>query len=264
MAMPLDLVLVRHGQSVGNVALDDAKAGRPTPPVAEQHSSRLWLLHGDGETQAKDAGTWLRENDLGHFDRYYCSPYVRAMQTAALLELPDAAWWLEPLLRERDRGFEYVAGKDEHAAVFPHSVRARKDDRFLWRPTAGESIPDVDLRMRSLLATMARELSERRVLCVTHEDAMDALRFRLERMTIDEWIHHNERDVEPIPNCGVLHYTRRNPDEPAEVLPKFGWVRLVDPSGRTGFDWRPILRRRFTNTELLEMVEASGTQVAGS
>lgn len=152
MAMPLDLELVRHGQSVGNVALHDAKAGRPTPPVAEQHSSRRWLLNATGEAQAEVAGAWLRQYGLGHFDRYYCSPYVRAMQTAALLELPDAEWCLEPLLRERDRGFEYVAGKEELATVFPHSARVRKDDRFLWRPTAGESIPDVDLRMRSLLA----------------------------------------------------------------------------------------------------------------
>ncbi|MDP9441319.1 MAG: histidine phosphatase family protein, partial [Actinomycetota bacterium] len=83
-------------------------------------------------------------------------------------------------MRERDRGYEYVAQTQELAAQFPHSARTRCDDRFLWRPAGGESIADVDLRLRQVLATLARELDGRRVICVTHEDAMDAMRFRLE------------------------------------------------------------------------------------
>lgn len=263
MAMPLDLVLVRHGESVGNAAIRDAKAGLPTPPADEQQSSRLWLLNATGEKQAEVTGAWMRENGLEGFDRHYCSPYVRAMQTAALLRLPDASWWLEPLLRERDRGYEFVANREELAGAFPHSVRGKKHDTFLWRPAGGESIADVDLRLRGVLSTLARELDGKRVVCVTHEDAMDALRFRLEKMTIAEWIDHNEQSVEPISNAAILHYSRLNPKDPSDILERFGWVRLVDISGRGGFDWRPIVRRRFTNEELLEMVAATGTQVAG-
>ncbi|HEX8770397.1 MAG TPA: phosphoglycerate mutase family protein [Acidimicrobiales bacterium] len=147
MAMPLDLVLIRHGESVGNAAIRDAKAGLPMPPADDQQSTRLWLLNATGERQAEATGAWMRENGLDRFDRYYCSPYVRTTQTAALLRLPDASWWLEPLLRERDRGYEYLANR-ELAGVFPHSARGRKHDIFLWRPTAGESIADVDLRLR--------------------------------------------------------------------------------------------------------------------
>jgi broad specificity phosphatase PhoE len=154
-----------------------------------------------------------------------------------------------------------VAAREELASAFPHSSRARKQDIFLWRPTAGESIADVDLRLRGVLSTLAREMEGKRVVCVTHEDAMDALRFRLEKMTIADWIDHSERSVEPIPNAGMLHYSRRNPEDPVDVQARFGWVRIVDPSGTGGFDWRPIVRRRFTNAELLEMVAASGTQV---
>lgn len=263
MAMPLHLVLVRHGESVGNAAIRDARAGFPTPPADEQHSSRLWLLNATGEKQAEDTGAWLRDNGLDRFDRYYCSPYVRAMQTAALLGLPGASWWLEPLLRERDRGYEYVANREELSDAFPHSARGKKQDIFLWRPTAGESIADVDQRLRGVLSTLARELDGKRVLCVTHEDAMDALRFRLEKMTVAEWIDHNQRSVEPISNAAVLQYSRQNPEDHGEVLERFGWVRLVDISGGGGFDWRPIVRRKFTNAELLEMVATTGTQVAG-
>lgn len=106
MAMPLDLVLVRHGESVGNEAIDAAKNGTPAAPPERQHSSRRWLLTDTGRHQAEAAGAWLGHQGLDRYDRHYCSPYVRTMQTAALLGLPDAAWWLEPLLRERDRGYE--------------------------------------------------------------------------------------------------------------------------------------------------------------
>lgn len=263
MAMPRDLVLVRHGESVGNIALADARAGRPTPPADKQHSSRRWVLSDRGKDQAKAAGVWLREHGLGTFDRAYCSPYVRTIQTAALLGLPDARWWLEPLLRERDRGYEYVASKAVLAEEFPHSRRTRRDDRFLWRPTGGESIPDVDLRLRQVLATLAREMDGERVICVTHEDAMDALRFRLEKMTISEYIELSEQDTEQIPNGGILHYTRQNPDDATDRQPKFGWFRLVDPDGSGGFPWREIERPRFTNEELMKMADEEGTQVAG-
>ena len=263
MAMPLDLVLVRHGESVGNAALADAKAGRSAPPARKQHSSRRWLLTPMGEEQAGRTGEWLRTNELDRFDRYYCSPYVRTMQTAAGLGLADAAWWLEPLLRERDRGYEYVATKEKLAEEFEHSHRSKRQDRFLWRPTGGESIADVDLRMRQVLATLAREMSGQQVICVSHEDAMDALRFRLEKMTIVGWIKLAEGELESIPNCGVLHYTRRNPPDSDHKAEKFAWVRLVDPTGPGGFDWREIKRPRFTNAELEAMVAEDGSQVSG-
>jgi len=260
--MPVDLVLVRHGESVGNAAIKMAKSGEEVAPAHRQHSSRRWVLTDTGQQQALAAGEWLRENGLANYDRYYSSPYVRTIQTAALLSLVDASWWLEPLLRERDRGFEVVSGEDERAATFPHSVRTRREDRFLWRPTGGESIPDVDLRLRQVLATLAREMDGQRVICVTHEDVMDALRFRLEKMTIEEWTELNESDTEPVGNGWILHYTRRNPDKSNEVLPKLGWFRLVNPSGGGGCSWRQIKRIRFTNAELRAMVLREGTPFA--
>ncbi len=50
------------------------------------------MLTDTGGRQAEAAGAWLREHGLDQYDRHYCSRYVRTMQTAALLGLPDAAW----------------------------------------------------------------------------------------------------------------------------------------------------------------------------
>ncbi len=259
--MPLDLLLVRHGQSEGNVALDAADEGdrRHITDEFRERNASDWRLSKAGRAQAKRAGRWIREwmakQAPSGFDRYYCSPYVRTMETAALLGLPDARWQLEALVRERDFGLWAAIPKPDIPAEFPLTHEQRERHKFLWRPESGESTADLDLRVRDVLASMAREMAGRQVICVTHEDTMRAFRFRLERMTITEWIQHGEDDLLDVPNCGILHYTRRRKD--GTVANKFDRVRLVDPSGDGGgWKWRKIQRRNFTNDELLEQVEA--------
>ena len=91
MALPMDLVLVRHGQSEGNIAKRRSEAGDNsafTPEFRKRHSSSLRLT-GRGRSQAQMAGIWLR-NEFPDFDRYLVSEYLRAMETAAHLSLPGA------------------------------------------------------------------------------------------------------------------------------------------------------------------------------
>jgi broad specificity phosphatase PhoE len=92
--LPIDLIFVRHGQSEGNVA---NKASRRadnhffTPEFRARHS-REFRLTDKGILQAKSAGEWLRANVPQPLDRFYVSDYIRAKETAALLELPQASW----------------------------------------------------------------------------------------------------------------------------------------------------------------------------
>src|ERR1700722_18361885 len=82
MAMPLDLVLIRHGESEGNVAFGKSRQGDDshfTPKFLTRHSSH-WRLTTRGAHQARCAGDWLRENVAESFDRYYVSEYLRAME----------------------------------------------------------------------------------------------------------------------------------------------------------------------------------------
>jgi len=126
-------------------------------------------------------------------------------------------------------------------------------DRFLRRPEGGgESTPDLDLRVREVLATLAREMTGLRVVCVTHEDVMWAFRYRLEKLTVQQWLDHREDESSDIPNCGILHYTRRTSD--GDVADKFARVRLVDPQAVVDAEWTPIERPRFTSDQLLDEV----------
>jgi NAD+ kinase len=83
-----------------------------TGAFLKRHSS-LWRLTDRGREQAETAGAWLREHTKtvhaaglptyqpspsasAHsptpIHRHYVSEYIRAMETAALMELPDAKW----------------------------------------------------------------------------------------------------------------------------------------------------------------------------
>ena len=255
--MPLDLFLVRHGQSEGNVVLQRSKKPNP-PPTPRGYAERdpsNYRLTDKGRAQAERAGRWIRAWMARHgveaFDRYYCSPFVRTRETAARLALPGAQWQLESLLRERDFGRWGGLGKSETNERFWHSTQLKERQKFLWRPEGGESTADLDMRAREVLATLAREQAGLRVVCVTHEDVMWAFRYRLEKMTIEQWLRHEDDDspASKIANCGILHFTRRT--EAGRVTEKFTRVRNVDPARPGHSRWRRISRPRYTDEQLL-------------
>lgn len=259
--MPRDLILVRHGESEGNAVLDAAKRGDKSLMTDEflARSAADYRLSPGGRVQADRAGGWIRdwmaEEGFDAFDRLYCSPFARACETAATLALHRAEWQLEPLLRERDWGLWEGLDKTATAERFPISTGQKVRNKFLWRPECGENTPDVDMRAREMLGTFARELPGRRVICVTHEDVMWAFRFRLEKLTVGQWLQHEASDKaeHQIVNCAVLHYTRVAED--GTVGAKFVRVRLVDPANPNAANtWRSIMRPTFTNDDLLEQV----------
>ena len=56
------------------------------------------------KAEDKEYQEWLKEKNLPHFDGHFVSTHVRALETAALLDLPDAEWEQDFQLRERDVG----------------------------------------------------------------------------------------------------------------------------------------------------------------
>jgi NAD+ kinase len=106
-APPIDLVLLRHGESEGNIAQDQSKLGDDSlwskDNFVNRHTSQ-YRLTDLGRKQAKAAGKYIRQHISKTFDRYYCSEYIRAMETASLLGMKGARWFCDFYLRERDKG----------------------------------------------------------------------------------------------------------------------------------------------------------------
>lgn len=250
--MPRDLILVRHGESEGNVALHTSKAGDDRWMVhegmKERHSS-WWRLTDAGVAQAVNAGTYIREHIAQEFDQYYVSSYTRAMETAALLDLPNADWVTDPRLRERERGYEDLLSSEERALLV-ESIAQRKSAPLYWRPVGGESIMDSVSRTRDLLGTFNRELDGKSVVCTCHGEVMESFLVAITRLTPRQFAVWSDDPAEKINNCQVWHFTRQMQGE-SVMAPRFTHWRSIDTITSHEGEWKAITRPRFSNEELL-------------
>jgi NAD+ kinase len=262
MTMPIDLVLVRHGESEGNRAFALAAEGdlryfSVGSPFLERHGSR-WRLTARGREQARAAGAWIKQHLGPYFDHYFASEYLRAMETAAHLELPDARWHCEIYLRERDWGKFDLMPNEQRRREYAEDVRRQGLDRFFWSPPDGESMATLCLRLDRVLQTLHRECSDKRVVVVCHGEVMWGFRVRLERISQGEYqrLDFSRDPLDKMHNGQVLHYTRRDP-ETGRVAPFVRWFRSVcpwDPS-RSRNEWQPVAPCGYSNEDLLAAVE---------
>lgn len=269
MTLPLNLVLVRHGESEGNVANRHSRKGDNHFFTAEhlaRHSSS-WRLTDRGTLQAKAAGRWLRENGHGTFERYYSSEYIRAVETAANLELPNASWRLEFNIRERDHGFADVIRADERAERFHEYDKQYAAHRFYAPLPEGETMATLCQRLKSGFLTQIKEGKPAgSVIAVSHSNVMWALRVILERWSARHYHEASvaEREDEKINNCQIIEYSRVDPRDSSHILPSMGWVRSVCPwdLGRSPNEWRAITRPRYSNSDLIALVNAHERLIA--
>jgi broad specificity phosphatase PhoE len=203
---PAVLWLVRHGESLGNVA--DARAhasgaGRLQLDVRDPDVE----LSGTGRDQAAALGRRLADLDPARRPTaVLSSPFTRARDTARLaaeqLGLPVR---LDERLRERDFGaFDGMTGAGIRAE-FPDEARRRALlGKFYYRPPGGESWADVALRVRSLLATEALPLDGERVLVVAHQAVLMVFRYVLEGLDEETLLDLDRR--EQIANASLTCY----------------------------------------------------------
>ncbi|GGU48561.1 phosphoglycerate mutase [Streptomyces albospinus] len=189
MARPRRIVLIRHGESEGNV--DDT--------IYEREPDHALSLTETGMRQAEEAGVQLREM-FGH-ERVsaYVSPYRRTHQTFRLLGLDPATVRVreEPRLREQDWG--NWQDRDD--------VRLQKAYRdayghFFYRFAQGESGADVYDRVGAFLESLWRSFEDPchppNVLIVTHGLTM--------RLFCMRWFHWTVAEFESLSNPGNAEF----------------------------------------------------------
>ena len=165
--------LVRHGESVANLAATAAElSGLETITVDNRDADVP--LSPTGRQQAKALGHWLAENSGDRApSRIWCSPYLRAEQTAAL-SLEEAGLTttilVDERLRDRELGILDLLTSRGVEARFPgEAERRRWLGKFFYRPPGGESWADVALRVRSFLRDADVPGTEGTVLIVAHD-----------------------------------------------------------------------------------------------
>ena len=269
--MPTNLVLVRHGESESNVANAHSRDGDGsmfTPEFSNRHTSAIRLTDR-GIQQAKAAGRWLKEQNLDTFFRYYVSEYARAIETAGYLNLSGANWYTDNQLRERERGMMEHLPDDVRRIKFKECLDIYDRHHFYGTYPNGESMADVCNRIRcNTLDTLHRECSDKDVIIVAHGEVIWAFRIILERISANEYnkLEREKSKWFKIGNGQIVHYTRVDPYNPSNILPRMGWVRSINPYDPeyAGHDWKEIPRRKtYSNDELLEMANQFPRIISG-
>jgi probable phosphoglycerate mutase len=201
------LGVLRHGQSLGNVAAERAETtgaevidlSLPDPEVP---------LSAVGEQQAQAVGWWLAS--LPAHDRpdvVISSTYRRAFDTAqlAMAQLVEPpAVRRDERLRDRELGIlDRLTRAGVAARVPEEDARRRFIGKFYYRPPGGESWADVALRLRSLLTDLRRDHAGQRVLLTAHEAIVFLLRYLVEGLTVPQLTELAHR---PLGNAGLTSW----------------------------------------------------------
>lgn len=220
---PHRIILVRHGQSEGNV--DDS--------VYERVPDHRIALTSKGIEQATATGARLRSIVTDESVDVYCSPYLRARQTLDALNLsivPDDVW-VEPRLREQD-----WANFQDTADIALQKEQRDRYGHFYYRFTRGESGSDVYDRVSSFLESLFRifetSRSARNVVVVTHGLTM--------RLFCMRWFHWSVEYFESLENPSNAEpiVLVRQPDLHYRLQTPFRqWNAAVIPSTRERSSW---------------------------
>jgi ribonuclease H / adenosylcobalamin/alpha-ribazole phosphatase len=207
---PSVLWVVRHGQSAGNVARDEADA-------AGHHRIALSGRDVDvplselGREQARALGHWFATaHEDGRPEIMLSSPYVRAVQTAEIFRAaggcaPEEKICLDERLREKEFGvLDGLTTAGIHA-LQPEQAQFRKLlGKFYHRPPGGESWADVIFRLRALLDTVSLHYGGRRVMIVAHQVVVLCLRYIIENLTEAEILAIDK--MGDVANCAITEY----------------------------------------------------------
>jgi len=180
------------------------------------------------------------------------------METAALLDLPNAFWCTDFYLRERDWGQLGQLSNEQIFEKFASEIERKKLNSFFWAPPGGESLANVCLRVDRVLGLLQKECPDKRVVVVGHGEVMWAFRVRLERISQSRYqqMDKSGSTFDRLHQCHVLHYTRRDP-ETGKLHPHINWFRSVCPwnLSLSTNEWQRIHRGYYSNEALMQKVE---------
>ncbi|MCK4729998.1 MAG: histidine phosphatase family protein [Candidatus Aenigmarchaeota archaeon] len=201
---PSSLVVIRHGQSEQNVALDLLEDN--LEELLEQQKRIR-----DADAQLTPIGLWQAQQTglhLAHYEAFdicFSSPYRRTLQTSeeVISNLGyDLRIFKENRLREKEFGRLHGFKTDEIKDLYPEEFEDRKrDGKYWYRLPRGENYPDVEDRVHSFLDKLARDYGGKNVLVVTHQ-----VPYKIFRALFEHLDEESVLALEDTPNCGIQEY----------------------------------------------------------
>jgi broad specificity phosphatase PhoE len=254
MAMPKNLILIRHGYSEAN---ELQSCNNRLIEESVTIPDRAWRLTDKGIQQAKAIGTIFTDGRLSQIDSFFVSPYRRTIETAGHMNISKANWKLMRSIRERSWGDIDTLPKKIFKDEYPRNYSQHVHDPIYWTPPSGESIAGVaENRVANMLTTLHREHAGENVVLVTHHDFIQSTRLVLENMTDEEFMNKVNDGTLDVPNGSALWYSRVDPfngnlnkdiSHYRVIVPVLENDQWVIKRGK----WQPITQPTYTNDELL-------------
>ena len=228
---PRMLWIVRHGESIGNLAA--AQATAMGLPAIEIPGRELDVpLSPLGERQALAVGRGFAAASVEERPTaILSSPYARARQTAERVR--DGAGLavavlVDERIRERELGVLNRLTRTGVAERFPEQLALQEQfGKFYYRPPGGESWCDVSLRLRSFLDTLSRDYAGERVLVTCHSALVFLFRYLLEGMEADQVVSLSR--TEEVANCSITAYHADREGRP--TLELFNHIAPLEEAG---------------------------------
>lgn len=256
MKLPVNLFVIRHGESIGNLAKRMTEHGDDSL-ISQLHNTHTahWPLTQKGAEQARKTGVFLArflEEKQLHVDRMYTSSFARAMETAGYLALPNARWRVDDRITERDWGGLDKLTEDERRQRFSEVLHMREVEPFFWSPPDGESFNSLVLRVRDFITSVARIEAEN-VIVVCHGEVMKAIRIIF--MHLKPWeyaeMEFSKESLQRVHNCQIDHYSRRNPKN-FQLSGRLEWFQAYRPAEDQGvvIPWKNLPQKLLKSNEL--------------
>lgn len=217
MDSPVELIAVRHGESVANAAFRDAELNGLTETGLTGRDADV-ALSPRGEQQSRAFGHWLTSLAPARLPEVvYCSPFRRARQTLSITgaqmraagrdDLPAPV--VDDRLRDRDTGVLELLTPAAIRSRYPREAkRATGVGELRYRPPGGESLLDVAERVRAALAAIGARHRDQRVLVMAHDAVVLMLRRVIEGLS-DEEVHRVVA-AGPVLNTSITRWRRRD------------------------------------------------------
>jgi probable phosphoglycerate mutase len=208
-----ELILVRHGQSLSNVAFPAADAKGLLDAEVSGRDADVPLTDL-GEAQAAAVGGWLASLPVEELPEVVItSPYLRARETWRIAA--EASGLALPAPKTDDRLVDRMLGDLEmltRAAIakrFPAEAGRRTEaGEYRYAPPNGESFADVEARLASFLADLNVEHAGERVVVVAHDAVVLMMRATIERLSWDEVVAV-ERAAGNVRNASITQFLAR-------------------------------------------------------
>lgn len=232
-----DLILIRHEEAEGNVAMVKSKFdgdGSLFTNELRNKPSDAWRLTKRGRDRCGLIGDWIEKHVLNGLSfQTVTSPSTRAKETAGLI-LPKSTWKTDRLVRGRNWGGIECIPWGEWPGFCKVSSHEDLPSGFHQVYPNGEAMVEVWKRTREFIDSL-----EESALVVTHGEVLLMARILLESVPESEY-HQLERNGNHIRNGQVVWYSKRHPST-GELSSEFTFCRMLFDGMDTG--WSDITPR---------------------